>query len=91
MFEVNEEVPVFRLCPRCNERGYDCMDTHSICVNCNYSPTLDPVITFGHDYGFQIPLWALEAVKNASREYTEQVTSKAKQVPQEQQAIAMGA
>ena len=30
----------FKTCPRCDERGYEVLHTHSYCVNCNYSPDL---------------------------------------------------
>jgi len=49
----------FNECPRCNCRSYERLNTHSYCVNCNYSPTLD-------EYGdAAIPDWALKFLNQA--------------------------
>ncbi len=56
IFETNDEVPNFRQCPRCGERGYDCLITHSYCVNCNFSPVFD------EDTETSIPEWALKTL-----------------------------
>jgi hypothetical protein len=56
MFELNDFVPRFNLCPQCDERGLDNLKTHSYCVNCNYSNvTHEPP-------EISIPEWALKAL-----------------------------
>ena len=47
----------FSICPRCCERGYEILETHSYCVNCNYSPD------FSETTQPLIPDWALEAIQ----------------------------
>lgn len=34
----------FDVCPRCGELGLEHLETHSYCVECNYSPDLDGYI-----------------------------------------------
>ncbi len=48
---------IFSYCPRCGEKTYEYLATHSYCVGCNYSPTLD------EKYDYAIPPWALEVLK----------------------------
>lgn len=52
-------------CPRCNEKSYERLKTHSYCVCCNYSPDLDcykkPTVE-----DLPIPPWAASAVKNTN-------------------------
>lgn len=52
-------------CPRCGERTLQNLRTHSFCVDCNYSPTLD-----GDEGEPPIPSWALEVLRNAGKETT---------------------
>ena len=44
-------------CPRCAERSYEVLKTHSTAPSCNYSPTLD------EPYQPAVPEWALRALK----------------------------
>ena len=44
-------------CPRCSDKSYEYLATHSYCVSCNYSPTTD------EKYDYAIPAWALEVLK----------------------------
>ena len=47
----------FLTCPRCDESGYEVLNTYSHCVGCNYSPTLD------EPYTPTVPEWALTAIE----------------------------
>jgi len=40
----NDFLPRWRNCPRCGERAYEKLKTHSHCVECFYSPALDGAI-----------------------------------------------
>lgn len=53
----------FSKCPRCNEKSYERLKTHSYCVCCNYSPDLDSYKKPTADE-LPIPPWAAKAVKN---------------------------
>ena len=46
----------FRNCPRCGDKSYERMKTHSYCGHCNYSEELDVIIK--HEQA--VPAWALE-------------------------------
>ncbi len=53
-----EDRPTFFLnCPRCHDRSYEKLRTHSYCASCNYSE-VGP-----SDELCAIPNWALEALK----------------------------
>ena len=52
----------FSICPRCSERGLEILETHSFCVNCNFSPDFEEVSQP------LIPSWALEALKEFKEE-----------------------
>ena len=47
----------FAKCPRCGFRGYEMLATHSYCIDCNYSPDLDP------SKEVEIPDWAIKAIR----------------------------
>ena len=36
-------------CPRCGERGFEALKTHSYCVSCNYAPE------FEREFYLQVP------------------------------------
>lgn len=48
---------IFAYCPRCGEKTYEYLRSHSYCVGCNYSPTTD------EKYDYTIPEWALEVLR----------------------------
>lgn len=48
-------------CPRCNEKTYELLKTHSYCLCCNYSPDLIDYRRKSAD-DLPIPPWAAEAV-----------------------------
>ncbi len=50
-------------CPRCDEKSYEKLKTHSYCVCCNYSPDLDDCISLKAD-DLSIPQWATDAIKS---------------------------
>ncbi len=50
-----------RTCPRCNERTFEKLITHSHCLCCNYVPDLLSYRKVSGD-DLPIPLWAAEAV-----------------------------
>lgn len=49
---MEDQIPVFSICPRCAERAYDRLRTHSYCAACDYSPDFDE--------GPAVPEWALK-------------------------------
>ena len=49
----------FQICPRCRFRSYELLQTHSHCINCNYSPDFDI------EPQLPIPQWATEAFNTA--------------------------
>lgn len=51
------------VCPRCNDRGFEYLETHSYCMSCNYSPDLDD------EYQPPVPKWAIDAEREAEAEY----------------------
>lgn len=51
----------FSYCPRCGDRTYEYLDTHSYCVSCNYSPTTD------EKYDHAVPKWALDVLNESER------------------------
>ena len=53
----------FSKCPRCGDRSYEKLATHSYCVCCNYSPDLDGRIILKPD-DLPIPQWATDAIEN---------------------------
>lgn len=46
-------------CPRCTCRSFEVLRSHSHCVNCNYSPTLE------EDYKPEVPDWALNVIRES--------------------------
>jgi len=58
-----------RNCPRCNERTYETLRTHSHCLCCNYSPDLLGYRKSSAD-DLPIPPWAAKA---AERKQTQRV------------------
>ncbi len=54
---------MLRNCPRCNERTFEKLATHSHCLCCNYTPDLLNYSKSSHD-DLPIPPWAAEAVAN---------------------------
>lgn len=48
-------------CPRCTERTYEKLSTHSYCVSCNYTPDF---LNFRKSSGDELPIppWAEEAL-----------------------------
>ncbi len=73
-----DTAPYFQSCPRCGVGGLENLETSTICYNCNYSPDLDVIATFDIDHGFQIPLWAQEAIRSADREARKYFEQKSK-------------
>ena len=59
----------FTFCPRCGERTLQNLKTHSFCIECNYSPTLD-----GQENEPLIPDWALAALRNGGSDPTAEET-----------------
>ena len=53
----------FSKCPRCNEKSYERLKTHSYCVCCNYSPDLDCYKKATAE-DLPIPPWAARAVES---------------------------
>ena len=53
-------------CPRCNEKTYEKLSTHSYCVSCNYSPDLVNYRKSSAD-DLPIPPWATAAVKQMEK------------------------
>ena len=47
---MSDIIPNFSYCPRCGQKGYDVLRTHSYCVECNFCPDLD-------DYDRVVPKW----------------------------------
>ena len=43
------EVAYLSRCPRCGDRGWECLKDHSYCVSCNYAPE------FNHDHYLELP------------------------------------
>lgn len=67
----------FTFCPRCDSRAYQILKTHSFCIECNYSPTLD-----GAEDEPLIPAWALESLRNAGKvETPEELVSEFSKFP----------
>lgn len=46
----------FSHCPRCSSHGYEVLNTHSYCVDCNYSPDFEREEK-------AIPSWALKELR----------------------------
>lgn len=55
----------FKICPRCNDRGYEVLKTHAYCVSCNYSPDLLYRTKISSD-NLPIPEWAAKAARKQS-------------------------
>lgn len=53
----------FSKCPRCDEKSYEKLKTHSYCVCCNYSPDLDDYVSLRPD-DLSIPQWATDAIES---------------------------
>lgn len=53
----------FSKCPRCNEKSYEKLKTHSYCVCCNYSPDLDDRSELKPD-DLSIPQWATDVIES---------------------------
>lgn len=64
----------FARCPRCNFQSYEVLATHGYCVDCNYSPDLDPTKEI------EIPDWAIQAIREGF-EATEAKESNALSLP----------
>lgn len=54
-------------CPRCNEKTYEQLKTHSYCLCCNYSPDLVEHRSSSAE-DLPIPPWASEAVLETKTE-----------------------
>jgi len=70
-----DQIPVFSICPRCAERGYDRLRTHAYCVSCNYSPDFEEELS--------VPPWVLKYIGETRKSYKNgsQRTSKSSEVP----------
>ncbi len=57
-----DTAPYFNTCPRCGAGGFECLKTHSYCVDCNYSPDL---LSYHESSGDDLPIppWAAKAYK----------------------------
>lgn len=61
-----------RTCPRCHERTFEKLSTHSHCLCCNYSPDLlSQRKPAGDD--LPIPPWAAKAVREMMSNYNHTV------------------
>jgi hypothetical protein len=56
-----DKIPVFSICPRCAERGYDRLRTHAYCVSCNYSPDFEAELS--------VPPWVLKYIGETRKAY----------------------
>ncbi len=49
-------------CPRCGDGRYQVFNTHSYCLECNYSRESE-----SNAFGSSVPLWALETLNEAPK------------------------
>ena len=56
-------VPVLSTCPRCGDKGLERLNTHSYCINCNYSTEeLED-----RPKAISVPDWAIEAFRQGKK------------------------
>jgi hypothetical protein len=64
---MEDQIPYLLICPRCKERTYEKLRTHSSCYGCLYSPTLEED-SINSDWTYQYIQSTREKVKKALEE-----------------------
>lgn len=64
-------------CPRCNEKAFEKLSTHSYCLCCGYTPDLIGYRVKQEDNSI-IPNWALKALSKSNYQETPKISLKQK-------------
>ena len=67
---MEDQIPVFSICPRCGEKAYDRLSTHAYCAECNYSPDFDE--------GPAVPEWAIRYARETKSSFEKAMKERGK-------------
>ena len=64
----DDQISTFHVCPRCEERAYECFKTHAYCASCNYSQVAQSDLA-------SAPKWAIDALREENKKQSARETA----------------